>query len=110
VETSTDGLITWRTRAGATRKIETDPDVGTTNLYVTNIAPDDSYVVKHFEGGRVKSVTRRDANDSQVGQTSYTYYAQGRMETITTWQNYQSDSAVTTWTYESDTGRLGSKD
>src|SRR5690606_27376240 len=42
----------------------------------------------------------------------YTYDPQGRMGTMTTWQDFSGDSgkATTTWTYHSDSGLLESKE
>ncbi len=81
----------------------------------------------HDYFGRVKSVTRPDGttvyNDyfltgllkrtygSRVYPVEYTYDAQGRMKTMTTWSNFSSGAgaAVTTWNYDPYRGWLNSK-
>jgi hypothetical protein len=51
----------------------------------------------------------QQTSGSRVYPVAYTYDPQGRMVTMTTWQN-PSASAVTRWNYDANRGWLNSKD
>ena len=84
VETSTDGLKTWNTLwnngVAATTQATTIP--GSTRT-VTTLNPDNSSKVAVYQNGRLTSVTLKDKNGSQVGQTTYGYDPHGRQNTVT---------------------------
>jgi RHS repeat-associated protein len=81
-ETSVDGLRSWQTRYGPATV--TSESLTAYNLpYRTNIvtAENGSSVVTIYTNGVRQSVTLRDASGSQIGKTTYTYDAHGRVAT-----------------------------
>lgn len=92
-ETTLGGLRSWSTVAGVTSESRT-VYAGSGNRYVTNTAPDDSYIVAHYLNGRLMSVTRKTAANAQLSKTSYTYDAHGRTATVTDARN-----GATTYAY-----------
>ncbi len=74
---------------------------------VTNTIYADATELKseYFPSGELKK-----SHGSRAYPVGYTYDAQGRMKTMTTWQDYPSGgAAVTTWNYDSESGFLLSK-
>ncbi|MCX6921882.1 MAG: hypothetical protein NT154_01495, partial [Verrucomicrobia bacterium] len=86
VEASTDGLKNWSTLwnsgSAVTRQSSTVYS-SNGNRYVTNTAPDNSYTVSLYQYGLLASVTSYDANNSQIGKTSYGYDNHFRQNTVT---------------------------
>jgi RHS repeat-associated protein len=69
--------------------------------------PDGGVVTtEYYPTGQVKKVT-----GARTYPVEYTYDPQGRVKTLTTWQNYATSAgaAVTTWNYTPDRGFLQSK-
>src|SRR6185503_20365151 len=75
-ETSVNGLTNWVSRFGLTNKTETAYASGATR-YITNTAPDGSFVVSQYQNGRLISVTAKNASGAQLNQTTYSYDAHG---------------------------------
>ncbi len=97
-EESTDGLRTWRTvypdgATPATTATETAYGGGT-NRTETVTYPDGSTQVSAYTYGRLQSVTRKDANNVTLSQTTYGYDAHGRQNTMTDARN-----GTTTYTF-----------
>jgi len=90
VETSADGLrtwnILWNAGAGMTNQSQT-VYAGSGNRYVTNTAPDGSYTLTAYSYGRLGSATRFSSTSAQLGKTTYTYDAHGRVLTTTDARN-----------------------
>ena len=86
VETSTDGLKNWNTLwNGGTAITRQSSTVYSSNgnRYVTNTAPDNSYTVSLYQYGLLATVTSYDANNNQIGRTSYGYDNYFRQNTVT---------------------------
>jgi RHS repeat-associated protein len=100
VDVSTDGLrrwiAVWNNSAAVANTSQTAYS-GTTNRSVTSTAPDGSYTVSAYQCGRLISVTRKDASNHQINQTSYTYDAHGRQYTVSDARN-----GTTTYTYNNN--------
>lgn len=77
--------------ANGKKDTETEPDGAVVNYLYTFMG-----ALSNQYGGREYPV-------------SYGYDAQGRMTTLTTWQNYPGTPAVTKWVYDSSSGRLTQK-
>ncbi|MBI2927414.1 MAG: hypothetical protein HYY24_17090 [Verrucomicrobia bacterium] len=82
------------------------------NRYVTNTAPDGSYVLSAYLNGRLTSVTRKTSSGTQLSQTTYGYDAHGRQSTVTDARNgtttftfNAADQAVTSTTPAPGTGQ-----
>ena len=88
---STDGLRSWNTvyRDGPTPVVTATRTVyaGNGNRYITNTAPDGSYVLSAYTYGRLVSVTRRNSSHGQLGKTTYGYDTHGRQATVTDARN-----------------------
>ena len=86
VEASTDGLKSWNTLwssgTAVTRQSSTAYS-SNGNRYVTNTAPDNSYTMSLYQYGLLASVTSYDANNNQIGKTSYGYDNHFRQNTVT---------------------------
>jgi RHS repeat-associated protein len=92
-ESSVDGLKTWSTTwnngLGVTRQTITAYASGG-NRYVTNIAPDASYLVSAYKYGQLVSETRYDNGGNQLGQTSHGYDQHFRNNVFTDARNGSS--------------------
>ncbi len=90
-ETSVDGLRSWsvlfNNGAGITNKTQTTYDAAHGYRVVTSTAPDGSITVTTNVYGRLTSVTRRDANGTQLSQTLYGYDPHGRQNLTTNARN-----------------------
>jgi len=93
---STDGLTTWQITYGLTNKSQI-LYAGAGKVVITNTAPDGTYSVTTNQSGRIISVTSRDANGGQIGQTLYGYDPHDRQSTAT-------DARNGTTTYGFDNG------
>jgi YD repeat-containing protein len=101
---SADGKTSWDIRFGLTNLITTHyPGSGYT--VVTNTAPDGSFTIHTNYQGQLLSTTRKDANGSQLGRTTFTYDSHGRLRyetdarngaTTTYFNNADLISSVTT--------------
>lgn len=129
-ETVTDSLGRVTTSAYHPGKDEihtlTTPDPDTSRSGSGYDAQTTTYL--YDEAGRVRSVEQHDGAITETtywgngkakrisgGRTypqAYTYDAQGRLKTLTTWQDYagQTGAAVTTWHYHAERGWLESKE
>src|SRR6266498_1468167 len=97
LEQSLEGLRTWTTISNGTTAVVSKGQTGyagSGNRYLTNTAPDGSYVVNAFSYGRLSSVTRYSASGSQIGQTGYGYDEHGRVQSVT-----DARSGTTTYGY-----------
>jgi RHS repeat-associated protein len=83
---STDGLRSWDIRFGLTNQAATFYG-GNGYLIVTNTAPDGSFTITTNYQKRLTSLTRKDSGGNQIGQTTYTYDAQGRAYAVTDARN-----------------------
>lgn len=96
-ETSADGTQIWATKYGLTTHITTALDRANQRRTVTTENPDHTSTVTVLEQGRQKSVTRLDKNGARVSQTTFAYDAFGRLATQTDARN-----GPTTYTYYDD--------
>ena len=96
-ETSADGTQTWSTQYGLTTHITTAIDRANLRRTVTTTNPDLTSTVTIFEQGRQKSITRLDKNGARVTQTAFAYDPFGRLQTQTDARN-----GPTTYTYYDD--------
>ncbi len=96
-ETSADGTQNWLTQCGLTTRTTTAIDRANRRRTVISVNPDGTSTEAVFEQGLQKSVTRYDANTSQVTQTAFEYDAFGRLQTSTDARN-----GATTYTYYDD--------
>lgn len=86
LEISTDELRTWNKSFGLTNKSQTY-FAGSGNRYVTNTAPDGSWVINFFQNDQLKTVTWKNSAGTQLSQTTYAYDAHGRQTTATDARN-----------------------
>jgi YD repeat-containing protein len=91
---STDGLNRWQIAFGLTNRSQM-VYTGSGDVYVTNTAPDGSYTVTYSKSGQTGSVTAKDANGTQLSQTTSGYDAHGRLSTSTDARN-----GATTYGYD----------
>ncbi len=96
-EVSADGAQTWTTQYGLTTHTATILDRSNQRRTVTTENPDHTSTVTVFEQGRQKSVTRLDKNGARVTQTTFAYDPFGRLQTQTDARN-----GPTTYTYYDD--------
>jgi RHS repeat-associated protein len=96
-ETSADGTQTWSTQWGLTTHTTTVIDRANQRRTVTTGNPDGTSAVTIFEQGRQKSVTRFDKNGARVTQTTFAYDSFGRLQTQTDARN-----GPTTYSYYDD--------
>jgi RHS repeat-associated protein len=96
-ETSADGTQTWSTQWGLTTHTTTAMDRANQRRTVTTQNPDGTTAVTIFEQGRQKSVTRLDKNGARVTQTTFAYDPFGRLQTQTDARN-----GPTSYTYYDD--------
>ncbi len=96
-ETSADGTQTWSTQYGLATHTTTALDRANQRRTVTTENPDHTSTVTVFEQGRQKSVTRLDKNGARVTQTTFAYDPFGRLQTQTDARN-----GPTTYTYYDD--------
>ncbi len=103
-ETTPDGRQCWSTHRGQTTHLETQYD-GLGGRIETSTLPDGTRLISTYTGGRLHSAESRDAADNVlrsdtyaydphgrlqsqtqvgVGTTSYTYFDDGQVETVTT--------------------------
>jgi RHS repeat-associated protein len=86
-EISVDGLHSWNTiwnnGTPVTERTDTFYDPANGRRYVTNTAPDGSFNVSTYVSNQLASVVKKDANGTQLGQTSYGYDAHGRQKFVT---------------------------
>ncbi len=80
-ETVPNGLYSWTSSFGRTNRTWT-AYAGDGHRYVTNTTFDGSYTISYYLHGLVQLVTQYDADDNQLGATTYGYDAQGRQTTI----------------------------
>jgi RHS repeat-associated protein len=93
VETSVDGLVTWRTVVGLVTKTTTAfPSAGVRT--VTTEEADTSKTIQTFTNGRLTSVERRNSGNTLITQTTQTYDAHGRLATVVDLR-----TGTTTYTY-----------
>jgi len=99
-EAAVNGLRTWNTThnggASIVRRTEVQIPTSANNWTRTIIQfqPDNSKTISLYQTGRLVSVTRKDSNDAQIGQTLYAYDAHGRQSTMTDVRN-----GTTTYTF-----------
>jgi YD repeat-containing protein len=116
LETSCDGLQTWQTSYNGGQAITSTSQTGynrpTNYRYSTNTAPDGTKTISAYQYGWLKSVTQRDAANSQLGQTPYAYDVYGRAASVTdarngtaTYAYNNADLAVTVTTPAPGTGQ-----
>jgi len=90
-ESSVDGLQSWNTiwnnGVGATTHSQTAYNAASGYSVVTTIAPDDSFTITTNQYGRSISVSRKDSNGTQIGQTTFSYDPHGRQNTVTDARN-----------------------
>src|SRR4029077_104085 len=90
-ETSVDGLSTWQTvfRDASTPVVSKSQMIyaGSGSRYLTNTAPDGSYVVSVFSYDRLASTTRYSSSGGQIFQTIFGYDAHARQNTMTDARN-----------------------
>ena len=92
-ETSLDGLETWQTSFGQITHSQTVYNGGgSRTVTVTN--PDNTQTVSQYQDGVLQSVTRKDASNNQLGQTTYGYDAYVLTPTVS-----DARSGATTYTY-----------
>jgi RHS repeat-associated protein len=95
---STDGLrtwsIVWNGSASVTNQGTTVYDAANGRRIVTMTAPDGSSSVTTNEYDRTISVTRRNADNSQLSSVNYSYDAHGRRSTVT-----DARTGATTFTF-----------
>jgi len=98
-ETSVDGLrswnMIWNSGTAVTSSNVTIVDAATGRRILTSYAPDGSYMITTNQNGRLISVTKCDANGSQIGQTIYGYDAHGRQTT-----NSDARTGATTFSFD----------
>ena len=90
-EVSADGLQSWQTTyrdpsTSVTSSSHTLYSAGG-NRYVTNTAPDNSYVVSTYSYGRLVSTVRKDASNAQLSSVSFSYDPHGRQNVVTDARN-----------------------
>jgi YD repeat-containing protein len=78
--------ILWNAGTGVTNLSQTVYSTGG-NRYLTNTAPDSSYVLNAYSYGRLSSVTRYSSSSVQLGKTTYAYDPHGRVLTATDVRN-----------------------
>ena len=97
-DTSTDGLRTWqityRDASTPATNLTRTVFAGGGNRYVTNTAPDSSYVVSAYSYGRLSTVTRYSSTGAQLGKSTYTYDPHGRQ-----YQVIDARNGATTYGY-----------
>ena len=81
-QNSTDGLQSWRIQNNLTNR-QIIYYAGNGIRYLTNTAPDGTYVVQKFEHGNLLSTTKNDSTGTQLSQTVNAYDAHGRLVTST---------------------------
>ena len=89
-----DGLDSWSESFGRVSHSHAVYNRATATRTVTATAPDGSYAVTLYQGGQLDAITQYDADDTQLGQVTYTYDAHGRQATIT-----DARTGATTFTY-----------
>jgi RHS repeat-associated protein len=96
LETSANGLTTWRTvyPDGVTPVTTTDVIVPGINRTETITAPDGSFTIASYSYGRLSSFTKYPSTGPAIGATSYGYDAQGRQSAVTDARN-----GTTTFTF-----------
>lgn len=79
---------------------------GVGRLYQTTLPDATTVTQEYYLNGQLKKTY-----GSRTYPQAYTYDGQGRLKTLTTWQDYTGDTgkAVTTWNYDSSRGWLVSK-
>lgn len=93
VETSVEGLLTWRTSWGLTSTSGT-AYAASGYRYVTNCAPDGSCTLSQYQYGRLLTRTRKDGAGTQIGQTTYGYDVHGRANSVS-----DARTGATTYTF-----------
>jgi RHS repeat-associated protein len=87
-------LQSWSTSFGLTTHSATVLDRQNGDKTVTVTAPDGSYTVTEYDDGRLDTVTRYDAQDTQLSQVTYAYDVHGRQSSVTDARN-----GATSYTY-----------
>src|SRR4051812_11429004 len=77
---SVEGLTNWNIAYGLTNQIIVSYSGG--HKYVTTTAPDGSFSVSDFQGGRPLSSYRKDAAGGYLSQIGYSYDAHGRQNAL----------------------------
>jgi RHS repeat-associated protein len=95
MDVSVNGLDSWSESFGRTSHSQTVYNRATATRTVTTTAPDGSHGVTEYQNGRLVSVTRYDAADTQLGQTMYAYDAHGRQQSVT-----DARTGATLFTYD----------
>ena len=85
-ESHVSGLSSWSASFGRTNRT-TNVYAGSGVRWMTNIAPDGSFVVSKLENIRIISSTRNDSGGNQLGQTTFSYDEHGRQKFITDARN-----------------------
>lgn len=96
-ETSADGTQSWTTQYGLTTTNITEIDRANQRRTVTTRNPDGTSTVTVFEQALQKSVTRLDKNGARITQITFAYDAFGRLQTQTDARN-----GPTTYAYYDD--------
>jgi RHS repeat-associated protein len=95
-EQTTDGQRSWRTSHGLTMKMTSTPD-GVGGRTVTTIAPDGVKTVQLYQSERLQSQTTVAADGASIAGVSCQYDAHGRLATLTDARN-----GAATYTYYAD--------
>jgi hypothetical protein len=77
----TNGLRSWTIQFGLTNQIWTAYSGG--HRWMTNTAPDGSYTLADYQGGRLLSATRRTSAAAQMGASTNGYDPHGRLSLVT---------------------------
>jgi RHS repeat-associated protein len=112
-EQSTDGLRSWQTVRGLTTTSVTVFD-GSGGRTVTTTAPDGVKTIQVYAGDRLSSITVKTATDVQLAAVTYGYDPYGRLETqtdarngVTSYSYFADDQVHTVTTPDPDTSRSG---
>jgi RHS repeat-associated protein len=95
-EQSTDGLRSWQTVNGLTTATVVVPD-GVGGRTVTTTAPDGTQTVQTYAGDRLLSTIVKTGAGTQLSATTYAYDSHGRLRSSTDGRN-----GTTTYTYFDD--------
>jgi RHS repeat-associated protein len=113
-ETSADGLYTATTQYGLTSYVVTEIDRSNQRRTVTSYNPDNSYSITVYQRGHQSSITRYDANGVRLRETTFAYDAFGRLRSetdarngATTYAYYNDDQIHTVTTPDPDPARSG---
>ncbi len=81
-ETSADGAWSWHSSFGRESSTSTEINAVTRTRTVTSVAPDGTSTVARHQDGRLVAVESYDANDVLLTETTYSYDAHGRQQTV----------------------------